>query len=303
VDACARPLRRLRLEADSGCAWFDGGGPEWLFQSRHWPHLAWLDVYLQSESVDFGTKKQGWSPIDLSPLLSGGRLTNLNLHCEAIPELLRHPDWGPLRSLQLFTSPSDPVPAGDLAFAPQARQLETLILNTQGGLPEDDAARLGSGPGLANLRRLSVFSCYPGMLPGPYAPNLLRLDVEYWMYDEFWASLTDNTFPRLRWLGLGTVVPAATLAPLLRGDSFPNLCTIVFRDTPLRYSDDEQTELVEALAKAEGVPHLSLVGIGWTYRRQWWVLGGGRAVPVAPGVIPVESDWWENDPVDWWAEI
>jgi hypothetical protein len=61
---------------------------------------------------------------------------------------------------------------------------------------------------------------------------------------------------------------------------------------------DEVTGWLDDLASAKNLPHLSLVGVGQYQPTRWWVIGSGKALPVAHEVIPLDEDWW--DPVaDW----
>jgi hypothetical protein len=196
----------------------------------------------------------------------------------------------------------------DLARTPQAEQLTELHLSDPCD-PVDDERELqpdalAQGPHLANLRRLSV-ACEEGtevapLLAGPYRASLLRLQLSGPVGLVGVTALADTPLPRLCTLMLNDIHNPEELKPLLRTRNLPNLATLILPQLDGACGTDVTDATLAAISKlatAPGLPHLSLVAAGW---RHHWILGGGRAQPVAPGILPDWYDWGEEGPYRGW---
>src|SRR5262249_1301608 len=118
--------------------------------------------------------------------------------------------------------------------------------------------------------------------------SLLRFDLNDGVDDLTFAE-DGIEFPVLRELHLDIDELPEGLPEFVAGLKAPDLCTLVLtgRDFVPR-----RAATVRALARLEGVPHLSLVVAVTWYSSHRWVLGDGQATPVARGVIPLDEDWW-----------
>jgi uncharacterized protein (TIGR02996 family) len=154
---------------------------------------------------------------------------------------------------------------------------------------------LCAGPHLANLRRLSIREeSALRLLRGPLAERLLRLDVGCYRSETVVRAVTAQPLPQLRTLTIISQSNLPDLGPLFQTAHLPNLCTLV-----LRWRGEVSPQALKQLARAKGLPQLSLVGAGRGGCR-WWVLGGGKAHPLAREVYPLDEDWWGADPTEDW---
>lgn len=160
-----------------------------------------------------------------------------------------------------------------------------------------DSARFAAGTKLKSLRnlRLTLNVNGPVILTGGYCPRLHRLDLAHDFDDRGLSALLSADLRGLRSLNLH-VNDASVAELLLTATNMPNLCTLVLGG--IRQDAKHLKRLLERLAKAPGLPHLSLVRLGTDDR--WWVLGGGKATPVVEGIDPVWRDWWDPDPTGPW---
>src|SRR5262249_14871290 len=129
------------------------------------------------------------------------------------------------------------------------------------------------------------------LLAGPYRTNLLRLNLSGHIGLAGVADLAETPLPRLHWLQLEHLSNPAHLEPLFQTSNLPNLTTLRLPEL-----GGQPNETLARLATAAGLPHLSLV----TTRRNYWILGGGQAQPVANGVWPEWCDWAEVGPYHQW---
>jgi uncharacterized protein (TIGR02996 family) len=298
VTACRRPLRRLHLLYHAEM--FDEHNPppefDWLRRTPHWPHLefASLRMWLNNNGpCDFVRYNAHWRED-----LPGSRLRHLDLSAESVADqLLPSPDWGLLRSLRIVQEDEFDSLDG-LGQASLAVRLEALM--REGWGQDEEAADFTQGPGLANLRRLSL-----GYLPaqhwrevihGVYAPRLRRFDVYCHQIDAAMIKqLASAPLPELRWLTLAGVRELADLDALCASRSLPNLCTLVLPG--LKWKDPRS---FHRLATAPGMPHFSLVQVEKNLRPVWFVLGEGKVKRVADHVYPLDQDWWLDDPTELW---
>jgi uncharacterized protein (TIGR02996 family) len=304
VPALAHPLRRLVLYSDTENGRNLEGLPDewsWLLGTHHHPHLrvVWMMHHLNSTwggHIRYTPQFTG-----LTEALPGLRLEEIRLAPSDLPRLLACPSWGPLRTLHLALSGVTNDLAA-LANAPQARQLEALVVahyqgyEAEEGAPQPDA--LSAGPHLANLRRLRIGDLYsgvdaanlPALLAGPYREGLLHLELHGRLGTEGVAALAATPLPQLRWLTLDGVDQAEQLRPLYKTKNLPNLCTLVLPG--LRQKIRPAT--LKKLASLPGCPHLSLLGACPDWQSRYWVLGDGRATPVAPEIEPLGEPPWVN---------
>jgi hypothetical protein len=88
---------------------------------------------------------------------------------------------------------------------------------------------------------------------------------------------------------LGRVSDLSDLGPFLASRNQPNLCTLLLPEVRGKTT----AESLRPLARAKGMPHLSLVRVN--YPQQWYVLADGEARRVRDDVLPLGGDWWSGD--------
>jgi uncharacterized protein (TIGR02996 family) len=290
VQAAGRRLRRLRLEAMAGSAdWYEQYDTDWLEQLAKWPlasGVAWLDL---SDRHSFGETDPVWSVGDPKTAERAA------LKGPEFGEQVELSGWPALRRLHIEMG-NESQGTGELSHLKSASKLEWFSSNDINF--DEEARRFAAGKQLQNLRRLSLHTSNTVILQGEYCQRLLRLEWgnDYDKSDT--TALLAARLPELRWLTLRGCGKAEILAPLPGAANMPNLCTLLLADAPR--DANQARKLVGRLAKAPGLPHLSLVGVGWSFERKWWVLGEGKAVPVSRDVDPVWRDRWEFDPTDDW---
>jgi hypothetical protein len=286
------PLKRLILQRvfrDTDCV-------GWLSESPHCSSLRQLGIWYPEDHTNAIAYTTPGLP-DLATYLTGS-MEDLRLH--RLADLVACPSWGKLRTLRLGQLPGQGGVA-ELARIPQCGQLERLFFE----FTDDDESvrdRLGDissdGPYLANLRHLRMDLAYcredpvPCVATGPYRERLLRLDLHgidmggAALDEENMAELLARPWPELRTLCLDAGV--ADVGPLLTTTHVPNLCTL-WVGTAL------PEPLIQDFARARNLPHLSLfVEAAGDWRGREWVLGGGVARPVAPGIRLLETDLLES---------
>jgi hypothetical protein len=195
-----------------------------------------------------------------------------------------------------MTSDYEDIDYRPVFTAAQARQLHTLHIDSwyHDG---DGGPGLGGGPALPGLRRLRVGYLpdenWGELLSGDYCQSLHRLDLGfcYSHNPKMLEHLAKASLPELRCLSLGATADVSDLAPLVESNAMPNLCTLLL---PWVHVPVSATNL-RPLARAKGMPHLSLVCVQPSFQPQWWVLGGGKATKVRKGVRPLDGDWWLGD--------
>lgn len=292
VTACRSPLRRIHLatraEDDDWGERFDLG---WFDETDHVPAygVAWVDL----NTVSWGSHDH------LAPLGStlgwSERVESLGINPGVFQDWQYMGSWGDLRQVYL---PYDEAawPLGWIAHAKAAGQLVSLALP---GLYGAEARQFAAGAALTSLRRLSVHGSDPTCLGGEYVRRLHRLDWGHRDDDIDVSAVVVTDLPELRWLTLRGCDKVARLARLATVHRWPNLCTLLLPEI-VPSGNSKLEPFLQSLAAAPGLPHLSLVGVGRWYDRQWWVLGDGRATAVDPGVDPIADDGWVDDPVEGW---
>jgi uncharacterized protein (TIGR02996 family) len=300
VEGCRGPLRRVHL------SWYserlDEDEPEppgwdWLRSTRHWPHLEYAALRHHLNLVYGGHCDQSASFLDPAQALKRARqLRDLTVRPYDVRGLLTCARWGPLRTLRV-AGEYEPSTLEGLGDASQARQLEAFFCGNP--IRDEHAEALWRGPALANLRRLSIDylpdSQWPMVLAAPSAPRLLRLDVGARAGPRALKALAATPLPELRRLTLAGVERVGDLAPLLSSPNLPNLCTLSLPNVRAGVGP-----ALGRLAKAKGMPHLSLVEVRPNYQRAWYVLGGGKATRVAEGMLPLDEDLWQDEPNELW---
>jgi hypothetical protein len=285
------PLRRLYFsgEAERYGDW-EYPDLDWLLRSRHGRALTDAAIRLAVDLIDYGPH------VATAPLggalrrLKDSRLESLTV-VGSLADLLACPDWGSVTRLAShgFTDDSELC---QLLAAPQARPLRSLALEQWlHYVPGPDLPAALKEEAWPYLRRLSMRGPV-SLLSGSYRRHLLRLDLAL-AEGHLTAveAVAAEDLPQLRWLTLA-VASVSELAPLFNTTRMPNLCTLV-----LAGLESLNKSALRALARAPGLPHLSLVGARRYAARSWYVLRDGEGIPVAPGEDPVEEDWLEPDPL------
>lgn len=289
VQAARRPLRRLRLQATSGDGeWSEQYDTRWFGELATRPlasGVVWLDL---GTLHSFGITDQVWS------VGAPRAAERAILPGHDYGERVELSGWPALRRLHVEMS-SESRGTGEVSHLESAAKLEWFSSND---VHDEESRRFAAGTRLENLRRLSLHTSDPEILLGECCKRLHRLEWgnSYRNIDP--TALLAAHLPELRWLTLRGCDKAETLAPLPAATNMPNLCTLVLVQAP--HDAKEVKRLLGRLAKAPALPHLSLVGVGRSSARKWWVLGGGKATPVHKGVDPVWRDRWELDPTDDW---
>jgi uncharacterized protein (TIGR02996 family) len=296
-----RPLRRLHLTADEDTAddWvWPGPSHYWLTDRHGWPALEVADVTLEANPISGTDYVAAMPPGNLFEVLPQSRLTRLTINGSSLHQLLGAEDWGNVRELAVH----DDFTAADLAelfTAPQAQQLERLTLC--GDHVEHEHFDMGNLPDvirtpgiLPKLRRLSLRAELAALANGSYRDHLLRLDVGTpGILGAAWPALLDVPLPQLRHLTLSGFRDAKEFEPLFTAANAPNLCTLQLGDWAC------EAAAWAGIARNPATPHLSLLSTG-TWQTKWLVVRDGEAVPVVNGVLPLDEDWWEPDPLRTW---
>jgi uncharacterized protein (TIGR02996 family) len=292
-------LRRLHFDGssdDNGSWVWPGPDCGWLTRSRHWPRLEVANVRMSANPISYGNYVAVAPPGDLFRRLKDGRLTRLMVNGNWVESLLKVADWGSVRELEVHGE-FDCDLLARLLTAPQTQRLVRLALAADkhrrpfqlGSLPE----LLQRGQLLPNLKHLGLGNLPGEFLTASFCRGLLRLDIgSPGLYEPGLAPLARADLPQLRHLTVNGVHSEEEFAPLFTATNMPNLCTVSGLGS--------ESDTLSRLASNPALPHLSLVGtrIGW--QDGCWVLGDGEVRPVPSGVIPMDEDWWEPDPLmDW----
>jgi uncharacterized protein (TIGR02996 family) len=293
------PLRRLDVRHDvlsSDAMAYESQAFRELVQSQHWATLSSANVLaLVFDARDHTEEIVPADPGDVAPHLASSRLRTLHTHGVNLEDnpLLSVGSWGPVEDLHIHVQ----IEAWDLAAMlawPPAKLLRSLTLAIT-GKPPPGFEELEAAPALPNLRQLSGLECTTPLI-WPHRSSLLRLAARPDFLHDPRLRSEGIEFPGLHWLNLAlSRSPEADLQALIANRATPNLCTLV-----LSGIEERPARMLEALARAPHLPHLSLVGICSGYWTEWWVLGQGQVTKVRPEVLPLDEDWWEPDPLaDW----
>lgn len=286
VRALQPQLRRLHLQSvSSEREWYLAYNESWFADLADCPldsGVVWLSL---SDLHSFGTTDAVWAVGDPSVA------ERAVLKAPGYGETLDLTGYSALRRLHLEMAPEGEG-FGELSHHVSAARLQWFSTNN---LFDEGARRFATGSHLTDLRRLSLHTSDSVILQGAYCQHLHRLEWGSGYHEIDTKALLNAQLPELRWLTLRARYPGGLLAALAAAKNMPNLCTLVVAD-----SVQEVEPSLGQLATAPGLPHLSLVGVGSSYQRTWWVLGGGKAVRVHDGIDPVWRDQWEIDPTESW---
>jgi uncharacterized protein (TIGR02996 family) len=257
----------------------------WLVRTPLWRRLRRANVWHNINTISYSTVYQTDPMPDFGRNFAAAPLEDYHLAVADIPHLGALRSWGALHTLRIAHTALDDLLA-PVAETPKARQLRRLFLDhpdgpyAEEGQPAPDVL---SGPNLAGLRHLRLYSYdfvegeLAGLRGGAYRENLLRLELgEYGprLPAAEVRELLARPWPRLRHLRIG-LDSADGLAALVESRSLPSLCTLTVVGSP-----DLGEAAVTSLARAQGLPHLSLFVLG----DREWLLDAGEARPVADGV-------------------
>jgi hypothetical protein len=214
-----------------------------------------------------------------------------------IPHLGALRSWGALHTLRIAHAILDDLLA-PVAESRNARQLRRLFFDhPDGPYPREGqpATDVLSGRNLAGLRELRFHTYHftegevAGLRGGAYREGLLRLELGEFGPDlsaDQVRELLAQPWPRLCHLRIG-LEDADALAALAESRSLPNLCTLTVPGGP-----DLGEAALTSLARAPGLPHLSLLEMG----HEEWLLADGAARKVAEGVWLAERETLRDGP-------
>ena len=290
-------VARLMLMSGSGGELDEGADSYgWLAGTPLWAGLRQANVWHDINTIGYSTVYQTDPLPDFAANFAAAPLEDFRLAVDDIPRLAALPSWGALHTLRLghCDLTDDLAP---LADCPNARQLRRLLLDHPDG-PEpllgDSMPGVLATPHLAGLRHLRYDTYYyaegdlAGLRDALFREGLLRLELGSYsvaLPPSQLQELLARPWPALHHLRAGLGKEA--LAPLLSTRSLPNLCTLRTYGSP-----GLGEAAVQALARAPGLPHLSLV----SDHEGDWILGGGQARKVSPDVRLMDQDVIERGP-------
>jgi len=301
VGGLACPLERLILQTSSDPDLDAHPDPwQWLTSSRHWPALRQVNLWHHINTIGYSSVYETPRLPDFAQQFPALRARDVRLSVSQLPDLAAERSWGELHTLRVGHADL----TDDLAplRARQAKQLTRLFLDYPDG-PEPDLADARpdvlASPHLANLRHLRIGSYHftsddvPGIVAGRYRQGLLTLELGQsagYLDTRQVKELLAKPFPQLRTLRLG-LKSVKDLLLLCATRNLPNLCTLVIDNWELT------EEMLQALAQAPRLPHLSLVAEAEPVAGpSEWLLGGGTATKVPPSLALRETDVLEDGP-------
>jgi uncharacterized protein (TIGR02996 family) len=281
-------LRRLavtgRVPDRNGWTW-QSPSVDWALFSRHGATLE--EVFLRREAT---AERNGYEAIYAAhlihhSLLNERPLRHLETDAESAVHLVAQRDWGSVESLAIRGTMEE-VTFDQLLVKPAAQLLRSLLIEPDRDLPLRDPEGLELRQSTPAWRSLRCVDWSPDLLAA-CSPRLLSFALIDSASDLTFAKAR-IAFPELRSLRLDLDDRPKDLSALLAGLKAPNLCTVV-----LTGMKPPRAATLQKLAGSKGMPHLSLIGIGEYEADHWWILGNGEATPLAPGILPIEEDWWE----------